>query len=46
MFVSVIDLICLGCFLSVSPIVKELALCLSKGEKRGEQLAYVNMMLT
>lgn len=36
MFASVIDLINLGCFLCVSPAVKELANALSKGEKRGK----------
>ena len=34
MFASVVDLICLGCFLCVSPAVKELSTSLAKGEKR------------
>ena len=34
MFVSVLDLICLACFLCVSPVVKELSLSLAKGDKR------------
>lgn len=34
MFASVVDLIFLGCFLSISPVVKELAVSLSKGDKR------------
>ena len=35
MYWSVIDLICLGMFLCISPIVKEQGVSLSKGEKRG-----------
>ena len=35
MYWSVIDLICLGMFLCISPIVKEQGVSLAKGEKRG-----------